>query len=120
VLDGVFIAVHRRVWEKHHFDFKTFDGFHGYDLDFSRRATDAGARFAVPLDLLLLHRSTGRYGGDWRRYAERFRRAARGSTRACRRRPAGLQGPASTRPSRSTGCAPRSCTSASARRASRR
>jgi len=26
----------------------------------------------VPLDLLLLHRSTGRYGGDWRRYAERF------------------------------------------------
>jgi len=72
VLDGVFVAVHRRVWEKHHFDFKTFDGFHGYDLDFTRRASEAGARFAVPLDLLLLHRSTGRYGGDWRRYAERF------------------------------------------------
>jgi len=72
VLDGVFVAVHRRVWEAHKFDAKTYDGFHGYDLDFTRRASDAGARFAVPLDLLLLHRSTGRYGGDWRRYAQRF------------------------------------------------
>jgi hypothetical protein len=72
VLDGVFVAVHRRVWEAHKFDAKTYDGFHGYDLDFTRRASGAGARFAVPLDLLLLHRSTGRYGGDWRRYAQRF------------------------------------------------
>lgn len=72
ILDGVFIAVHRRVWEANKFDFKTYDGFHGYDLDFTRRASDAGARLAVPLDLTLLHRSTGRYGGDWRRYAQRF------------------------------------------------
>jgi hypothetical protein len=72
VLDGVFIAVHRRVWEAHKYDFRTYDGFHGYDLDFTRRASAAGARFAVPLDLTLLHRSTGRYGGDWRRYAQRF------------------------------------------------
>jgi len=72
VLDGVFVAVHRRVWEANKFDFKTYDGFHGYDLDFTRRASDAGARLAVPLDLTLLHRSTGRYGGDWRRYAQRF------------------------------------------------
>ena len=68
---GVFVAVHRRVWEAHRYDFKTYDGFHGYDLDFTRRASDAGMRFAVPLDLTLLHRSTGRYGGDWRRYMSR-------------------------------------------------
>ena len=90
LLDGVFMAVHRRVWEAHRFDFKTYDGFHGYDLDFSRRASDAGVRFAVPLDLTLLHRSTGRYGGDWRRYAERFADQA-GVEWATPQAPGGLQ-----------------------------
>jgi predicted O-linked N-acetylglucosamine transferase (SPINDLY family) len=72
VLDGVFLAVRRHVWEEQRFDADTYDGFHLYDLDFTWRASGAGARLAVPLDLLILHHSTGRYDAAWRRYARRF------------------------------------------------
>ena len=72
VLDGVFIAVRRHVWEIHRFDADRYDGFHLYDLDFTWRASRAGARLAVPLDLTLFHRSTGRYDAEWQRYARRF------------------------------------------------
>jgi predicted O-linked N-acetylglucosamine transferase (SPINDLY family) len=72
VLDGVFIALRRHVWEGHRFDADTYDGFHLYDLDFTWRASGGGARLAVPLDLLVLHRSMGRYDAAWRRYARRF------------------------------------------------
>ena len=71
-LDGVFIAVRRHVWETHRFDAERYDGFHLYDLDFTWRASGAGARLVVPLDLTLLHRSTGRYDAAWRRYGARF------------------------------------------------
>jgi len=72
VLDGVFLALRRHVWEAHRFDADTYDGFHLYDLDFTWRASAGGAQLAVPLDLLLLHRSMGRYDAAWRRYARRF------------------------------------------------
>jgi hypothetical protein len=72
LVDGVFLAVRRHVWETHRFDEHRYDGFHLYDLDFSWRASGAGARLAVPLDLLLLHRSKGRYSADWRRHADAF------------------------------------------------
>ncbi len=72
VLDGAFIAVRRHVWETQRFDDERYDGFHLYDLDFTWRASNAGARLAVPLDLTLLHRSSGRYDAAWRRYAQRF------------------------------------------------
>ena len=72
VLDGVFLALRRHVWEAHRFDADTYDGFHLYDLDFTWRASGGGARLAVPLDLLVLHRSMGRYDSAWRRYARRF------------------------------------------------
>ena len=62
----------RHVWETHRFDAERYDGFHLYDLDFAWRASGAGTRLAVPLDLLLLHRSAGRYDVAWRRYARRF------------------------------------------------
>lgn len=90
VLDGVFIAVHRHVWASTRFDAGRYDGFHFYDLDFTRRASDVGARLAVPLDLLLLHRSTGRYGGDWRRYARAYAEQA-GVDADAPRAPGGLQ-----------------------------
>ena len=76
-LDGVFIAVRRDIWATHRFDADRYDGFHLYDLDFTWRASGAGARLAVPLDLTLLHRSTGRYDAAWRRYAARFVEQAR-------------------------------------------
>ena len=71
-LDGVFIAIRRHVWETHRFDADRYDGFHLYDLDFTWRASGAGARLAVPLDLTLFHHSAGRYGEAWHRYAARF------------------------------------------------
>lgn len=89
-LDGVFMAVRRHVWESTRFDAGRYDGFHLYDLDFTRRASDAGARLAVPLDLLLLHRSTGRYSPDWKRYADAFAAQA-GVESHAKPAPGGLQ-----------------------------
>jgi len=71
-LDGVFIATHRRVWEALRFDEQCFDGFHLYDIDFTYRAHRAGFRLAVPLDLLLIHYSTGRYDIRWQAFNMRF------------------------------------------------
>ena len=64
-LDGVFIGMHRNVWETVRFDEATFDGFHGYDIDFTYRAHLAGYRLAVTMDLLLIHFSTGGYDLKW-------------------------------------------------------
>ena len=64
-LDGVFIGMHRTVWETVRFDDATFAGFHVYDIDFTYRAYLAGFRLAVPMDLLLLHFSTGGYDLKW-------------------------------------------------------
>ncbi len=64
-LDGVFIGMHRGVWEAVRYDAATFDGFHGYDIDFTYRAHRAGYRLAVPMDLLLIHFSTGGYDLKW-------------------------------------------------------
>jgi hypothetical protein len=90
VLDGAFLAVRRHVWEAHRFDEARYDGFHLYDLDFTSRASAAGARLAVPADLLLLHRSRGRFGDAWRRYADRFV-AQHGLDPAAKPTPGGLQ-----------------------------
>ncbi len=90
LLDGAFIAVRRHVWEATRFDAERYDGFHFYDLDFTWRASDAGARLAVPADLTLFHASQGRYGEAWRRYARRFVDAA-GLDPLAPPRPGGLQ-----------------------------
>ncbi|MES2933512.1 MAG: glycosyltransferase [Pseudomonadota bacterium] len=71
-VDGVFIAVRRTVWEALRFDADRFDGFHLYDIDFSFRAHLAGYRLVIPMDLLLIHFSTGRYNSQWQSYNRRF------------------------------------------------
>jgi GT2 family glycosyltransferase len=71
-LDGMFFAARRRVCEALPFDEKTFDGFHGYDLDFSFRAHLAGFRVGVAADLLLLHQSRGKFDARWQHYGERL------------------------------------------------
>ncbi len=71
-LDGVFIAMQRHVWEKLRFDEETFDGFHLYDADFSYRASKAGYRIGVAMDLLLIHFSLGTYDARWQKYNRRF------------------------------------------------
>jgi hypothetical protein len=90
VLDGVFVAVRRHVWETHRFDADRYDGFHLYDLDFTWRASGAGARLAVATDLVLFHASLGRYDDAWHRYARRFVADA-GLDPLHPRRPGGLQ-----------------------------
>ena len=90
LLDGAFIAVRRHVWESTRFDSERYDGFHLYDVDFTWRASAAGARLAVPSDLLLFHASQGRYDEAWRRYARRFTEAA-GLDPLAPPRPGGLQ-----------------------------
>jgi protein O-GlcNAc transferase len=77
VLDGALIAVRRHVWEATRFDAERYDGFHLYDLDFTWRASRAGARLVVPADITIYHASQGRYGDAWRRYARRFVEQAR-------------------------------------------
>ena len=60
------------MWEALRFDEQCFDGFHLYDIDFTYRAHRAGFRLAVPLDLLLIHYSTGRYDIRWQAFNMRF------------------------------------------------
>ena len=72
VLDGVFLAARREVFASVRFDAETFDGFHGYDIDWTYRVALAGFRLAAAGDLQLVHASGGRYDENWQRYAERF------------------------------------------------
>ena len=55
----------REVWDAVRFDEATFDGFHGYDIDFTYRAHLAGYRLAVSMNLLLIHFSAGGYDLQW-------------------------------------------------------
>ncbi|MCQ4164355.1 glycosyltransferase [Tahibacter harae] len=72
LMDGVFIAGHRRVFEQLPFDAQTFDGFHFYDLDLSWRAAQAGFRCGLCLDLGLLHESKGDYNPVYWEFARKF------------------------------------------------
>jgi hypothetical protein len=71
-LDGVFLACRRQVARDLGFDAEVFDGWHGYDFDFSFRAHLAGYRCTIAGDLLLVHDSSGNFNSpEWRRSAER-------------------------------------------------
>jgi hypothetical protein len=73
-LDGMFFAARREVFDGIAFDEENFDGFHGYDVDFSFRAYKAGIRVAVNNNFLVLHDSGGQFDDTWLRYRERFLR----------------------------------------------
>ncbi|WP_157214620.1 glycosyltransferase [Polaromonas sp. CF318] len=73
-LDGFFIAANRRVVDSVQFDEETFDGFHGYDTDFTYAAFLHGFEVAVCKDILIAHKSTvGDFEGVYKTYASRFR-----------------------------------------------
>jgi len=72
VMDGLFLACTRELAERINFDADTFDGWHLYDFDFSYRAWRAGRRTAICHDFLVVHASSGGFGTNWQRYAERF------------------------------------------------
>jgi hypothetical protein len=88
-LDGVFLAVHRRVVERVRFDPTHFDGFHCYDADFTFTAYHAGFRLAVAADLPALHASRGSFDDTWQIYAQRF--AAKHGSRLPQIRPRPFQ-----------------------------
>lgn len=72
-LDGFFIAANRRVIESVQFDEETFDGFHGYDTDFTYAAFLRGFEVAVCKDILIAHKSTvGDFEGVYKTYGDRF------------------------------------------------
>lgn len=71
-LDGVFFATRRDVARAVGFDERTFDGWHGYDTDFTFRCHRAGYRVAVALDIPLVHFSDGNVDRAWLAYAARF------------------------------------------------
>lgn len=64
VLDGVFIAARKQVWQSHRFDQKAFEGFHGYDVDFSLAVAQQYALYVV-FDVLIEHFSQGNPNQDW-------------------------------------------------------
>lgn len=72
-LDGLFIAAHREVARNIGWDAATFDGFHGYDVDFTWRAHQAGYRLGVINELLVVHDSRGSYDPQWLKYADKLR-----------------------------------------------
>ena len=72
-LDGVWIAASAEVARRVAFDSVTFDGWHGYDTDFSFRCHLAGFRVGVVADIPLVHASTGKVDAAWLHYARRFR-----------------------------------------------
>lgn len=71
-LDGMFIAAKPEVLAQVPFDEVTFDGFHGYDLDFTFRAHRAAFRVGTSAELVLLHASSGGYDASWAAYNARF------------------------------------------------
>ena len=77
-VDGMFFAVRRPVLAQVAFDAATFDGFHGYDVDFSFAASRAGFRVGTTAEIALIHESTGKFGTEWARYGERFAAKHRG------------------------------------------
>lgn len=73
-LDGLFFALRRPVAEEIGFDEETFDGFHGYDIDFTYRAFLAGFRLAVHNDIAIIHQSKpGNFDDSWHAYNVRFK-----------------------------------------------
>jgi hypothetical protein len=72
VMDGVFLAMDRRLALQIGWDEETCDGFHGYDVDFTLRAAQAGMRLAVASDLGIVHRSSGSFDDRWESTARKL------------------------------------------------
>jgi tetratricopeptide (TPR) repeat protein len=73
VMDGVFLAMRREVANSIGWDAETCDGFHGYDVDFTLRAAQAGLSLAAASDLGVVHRSYGSFDERWAATARKLR-----------------------------------------------
>jgi GT2 family glycosyltransferase len=72
LIDGVFLAMQREIAVSIGWDAETCDGFHGYDVDFTLRAAQAGLRPAVASDLGVVHRSYGSFDARWEATARKL------------------------------------------------
>jgi hypothetical protein len=72
VMDGVFLALRRDIALRIGWDAEACDGFHGYDVDFTLRAAQAGLRLAVASDLGVVHRSYGSFDERWEASARKL------------------------------------------------
>lgn len=60
-IDGVFMFTNTDVYKVCKFDSKTFNNFHGYDLDFSLQVFFQGYRIVVDRSIEIIHFSSGNY-----------------------------------------------------------
>jgi len=72
VMDGVFLAMEHGIASRIGWDEETCDGFHGYDVDFTLRAAQAGLRLAVASNLGVVHRSYGSFDDRWESTARKL------------------------------------------------
>lgn len=70
VIDGVFMATTKDLWQQIKFD-EEQKGFHFYDIDFSLRMNHVG-KVAVVFDIQLEHFSKGNFGDDWIKHSIEF------------------------------------------------
>jgi hypothetical protein len=71
VVDGLFFAVRRSVFDRIRFDDATFPGFHFYDLDICMQARRTH-RLVVTWDILVKHYSGGNANAEWKAAGARF------------------------------------------------
>ena len=64
VIDGVFIAVKKKVWKEFAFDEKTFNNFHFYDVDFSASVGLNYKNYVIG-NILIRHFSRGKVDKNW-------------------------------------------------------
>ena len=73
VLDGMFLATQKRIFNEIKFDGSSFTGFHCYDLDYSLQVRGK-YKVVVNQNILVEHLSTGTFEKDWIKYIKIFTR----------------------------------------------
>jgi len=71
VVDGLWIAARKTLFEKCRFDEQIFTRFHFYDLDICMQALEFGKVF-VTTDIRVLHKSEGTFKEEWKDWSKIF------------------------------------------------
>jgi GT2 family glycosyltransferase len=73
VVDGMFLALRKEVWENIPFS-KDIKGFHLYDIDLSYRIFTEKYKIVVPQNIIVQHLSGGNFSMDWYLESESWHR----------------------------------------------
>jgi GT2 family glycosyltransferase len=71
VVDGLWFAARKSLFEKISFDEKTFPAFHFYDLDICMAALEFG-KIYMTTDIRVLHKSEGTFKEEWKDWSKIF------------------------------------------------